>query len=125
MQALNIILSTCNYRKCKKLSVVLMHKNKCHVHKQLITLYGKKLFQDYELVLKQISVLVLAKWHLGKFKIFFSFFFLSKCKIQKMTLTVIFKNSKVLYLTCFRKNKKQMMKHCNFELIFSLLMKEC
>lgn len=75
MQALNIILSTCNYRKCKKLSVVLMHKNKCHVHKQLITLYGKKLFQDYELVLKQISVLVLAKWHLGKFKIFFSFFF--------------------------------------------------
>lgn len=52
-----------------------MHKNKCHVHKQLITLYGKKLFQDYELVLKQISVLVLAKWHLGKFKIFFSFFF--------------------------------------------------
>lgn len=64
VQVLSIILSTCNYRKYKKLSVVLMHKNKCHIHKQLITLYDKKNFQDCELVLKQI--LVLAKWHLGK-----------------------------------------------------------
>lgn len=44
VQVLSIILSTCNYRKYKKLSVVLMHKNKCHVHEQLITLYDKKKF---------------------------------------------------------------------------------
>lgn len=67
MQALSIMLSTCNYRKYKKLSVVLIHKNKCHIHKQLITLCDKKFFQDYELVLKQINGLVLAKWRLGKF----------------------------------------------------------
>lgn len=61
MQAISIILTTCTYRKYKKLSVVLMLKNKCHIHKQLITLNDKKFFQDCELVLKQINGFILAK----------------------------------------------------------------
>lgn len=52
MQALNIILSTCSCRKLNKLSVVLMHN---------------VIIQDYELILKQINVLVLNKCHLEKF----------------------------------------------------------
>lgn len=48
VQALGVILNTYNYRKYKKLSVVLMHKNKCHIYSQLITLYDKKFFQDYK-----------------------------------------------------------------------------
>lgn len=47
VQALSIILSTYNYRKYKKLLVVLMHKNKYHNYRQLITLNDKKFFQDY------------------------------------------------------------------------------
>lgn len=58
MQALNIILSTCSCRKLNKLSVVLVHKNKDDISMQLIPLYDKKLFRDYELILKPISVLV-------------------------------------------------------------------
>lgn len=55
------MLSACNYGKYKKLSFVLMHKNKCHIHKQLIMLYDKKVFQDYEFILKQVKGLVLAE----------------------------------------------------------------
>lgn len=44
-----------------------MHKNKYDISMQLIPLYGKKLFRDYELILKQINVLVLNKCHWGKF----------------------------------------------------------
>lgn len=44
-----------------------MHKNKYDISMQLISLYGKKLFWDSELILKQINVLVFNKCHLEKF----------------------------------------------------------
>lgn len=44
-----------------------MHENKYDISVQLIPLYGKKLFQDCDLILKQINVLVLSKCHLEKF----------------------------------------------------------
>lgn len=88
MQNLNIILSTCSCRKLNTLSVVLMHKNKYDISMQLIPLYGKKLFQDYELILKQKNVLLSKKCRLEKF--FLSFSSLTKCKLQKISLVVIF-----------------------------------
>lgn len=58
MQAFNIILSTFSCRKLNNLSVVLRHKNKYDISMQLIPLCDKKIFSDYELILKQINVLV-------------------------------------------------------------------